>query len=201
MRYQCLQALTLVLDRLLGIFRKPAERRPEFSLFRDGMGNFELFYPKGWKFDRDIAVVDGKYTISFQSPDGLSQFTVAADLSIRPGFSFPKYARAELESPSSGIYATPEKCRFRGMPAYSREYSYSSGGRRFFGGGMMFYTGQAVFSLSWGAPEAKKGELMPAFAHMLDTLAIREGPAIRRRKRAVRGKPAEMAVLETVREA
>ncbi len=120
--------------------------------FRDGMGNFELFYPQGWKFDEDIAVVDGKYTISFVSGNGLCQFTIAVDAQLPDAFIFAKYAKAELESPTSGIYTPMKKAVFHSMPAYERDYSYSSGGRSYFGGGVMFCTGDAVFSLSWSAP-------------------------------------------------
>ena len=43
--------------------------------------------------------------------------------------------RAELESPESGIYTPVNKGKFHGREAFLREYAYSSGGKRFFGGG------------------------------------------------------------------
>jgi hypothetical protein len=181
---------------MLGFGEKPAR----FLKFRDGMGNFELFYPKGWKYDEDIAVVDGKYTISFQSRDGLEQFTVSVDVQLPERFRFDRYAKAELESPTSGIYTPVKKTRFRDMPAYARGYSYTSDGRRYFGGGVMFFTGQAVFSVSWGAPESRKETLDAVFGHMLKTLSVREGPVMARRKRTVQYKTLEMAAMEQVKE-
>ncbi len=149
-----------------------------YERFRDGMGNFELFYPRGWKFDEDIAVVDGKYSISFGSPDGLSSFTVAVDAQLPEKFDFGRYAHAELESPESGIYTTAKKDRFREMPSFTREYSYSSGGRKFFGGGVMFFSGKIVFSLSWSGPESRKPALSVVYGHMLNTIMVRESFAL-----------------------
>jgi len=153
-------------DRILGLFRK----KKKFVRFRDPLGNFELFYPSGWKFDRDIAVVDGKYTISFEK--GSKRFTISVDARLPEKFDFKKYAKAELEGPSSGIIAEVKKDKFRGMPAYSREYRYESGGKTHIGRGVMFSTGRIVFSLTWSAPEKEKDD---EFRHMIKTLAFREG--------------------------
>ncbi|MEW6722208.1 MAG: hypothetical protein AB1324_03025 [Candidatus Micrarchaeota archaeon] len=158
---------------------RPKETR--YVRFRDGLGNFELFYPEGWKFDEDIAVMDGRYTISFQSGDGLSQFTVSVDVQLPAKFNFRKYAKDELESPESGIFTKVTRSKFHGMPSFVRDYGYSSGGREFFGGGVMFYSGSAVFSLSWSAPEKKKEAMGAAFAHMMKTLAVRKGFVIKKR--------------------
>lgn len=155
---------------------------PAFELFRDNLGNFEIFYPSGWKFDEDIAIEDGKYTISFASRDGRSQFTVCVDAKLPEKFSFDKYAKAELESPSAGIYAPPAKTKFRGMKAYSREFRYSSGGRTYFGGGLMFHSGREVFSMNWTAPESEKDLAGRIFSHMLESIVVKEGFSVRRRK-------------------
>lgn len=145
-----------------------------YERFRDGLGNFEIFYPRGWKYDEDIAVVDGKYSITFESPDGQSEFTVSVDAKLPFQMDFEKYARAELESPESGIYTPVNKGRFHGREAFLREYAYSSGGKRFFGGGVMFSTGRIVFSLSWTAPEKKRAPVGEMFEHMKRTVTVRE---------------------------
>jgi hypothetical protein len=171
-----------ILDRIkdaLGLSEKPQS----YVRFRDNLGNFELFYPGGWKYDEDIAVIDGKYTISFQSPDGLSQFTVSVDAQLAEDFKFAEYEKAELESPESGIFATVKKTKFQEMEAYERGFNYSSGGRKFFGGGVMFYTGQSVFSVSWTSPELQKEKVMPLFLHMLKTLSVRKGFVVRKKMR------------------
>ncbi|MFN7990712.1 MAG: hypothetical protein U0R44_00995 [Candidatus Micrarchaeia archaeon] len=149
------------------------EKPVRFELFRDGLGNFEIFYPRGWRFDEDIAVMDGKYAITFESPDGLSEFTVSVDAQLAMPFDFGRYAKAELESPSSGIYTPVKKGSFNGMPAYIRDYEYASGGRKFFGGGVMFFNGSSVFSLSWSGPSKKSEKLMKVYEHMQKTLAVR----------------------------
>lgn len=143
--------------------------------FRDPLGNFVLSCPQGWKTDRDVAVVEGAYTISLGSPDGRASFTVAVDTNLRRGFDFRAYVRRELEAPSSGILAPVKKSEFRGMPAFARDYAYSSGSCACFAGGIAFFTGRAVFSVSWSGPESSRKTLEPLFTRMLGSLMILPG--------------------------
>lgn len=161
------------------LFAKPF---PRFELFRDNLGNFEIFYPHGWRYDDNIAIEDGKYTISFASGDGRSQFTVSVDVKLPDRFDFAKYAKAELESPTAGIYAPPTKSTFRKMKAYARDFIYEAGGRRYFGGGIMFSTGREVFSMNWSAPESGRENAQKIFTHMLESLVIRKGYAVKRKR-------------------
>ncbi len=162
---------------LLGMEKKPLR----FYRFRDPLGDFEISYPGGWRYDKDIAVVDGKYTIVFESSDAC--FTISVDTAIPEKFNFKSYAKAELESPSAGIYAPMKRGRFRKMPAYRRKYSFTSGGKDYFGGGAMFFTGKSVFSISWNGPESRRKELQEIFDYMLKTIAIGEGFLVRMRRR------------------
>ncbi len=169
----------LLKDKLLGLFGRKKE--VSYRQFRDPLGNFEVFYPSNWKFDNDIAVVDGKYTVCFEG--GSSHLTIAVDAALLPDFDFGKYAKKELESPSSGIIADLVRGKFKGMPAFTREYSYESGGKSFFGGGTMFFTGRSVLSLSWSAPEKEKERAQKIIQHMLDSLAVRYGLIIKSNKK------------------
>lgn len=171
-----------------------------FSHFRDSLGNFELFYPSGWKFDEDIAVIDGKYTISFDAKDGLSTFTISIDGSLPPKFNFASYAKTQLESPTSGIYTSIKRGKFKGMAAYTREYTYISSGRTYFGGGVMFFTGEIVGSISWSAPQNERETFEGIFRHMLDSLTVREGFLVKRRKKIVQGKIIEMGIMKGIKE-
>jgi hypothetical protein len=168
----------LLKDKILSFLGKKKE--PVYRRFRDPLGNFEIFYPAGWKYDQDMAVVDGKYSICFEGRE--SHFTISVDASLPEGFSFAAHAKKELESPSAGIIADVVKGRFHGMPAYSREFHYDSGGKTYFGGGQMFFTGSIVFSLSWSAPERKKEEFEKIFGHMLGSLSVRYGLIIKSKK-------------------
>ena len=114
-----------ILDVISSFFSR--DKTIVFSNFMDPLGNFEIYYPKKWSYDRDIAVSDGKYAISFEKGD--TRFTIAVDISIPRDFDFRKYAKAELEDPTSGILTTAKKSHFRNMPAYRRDYSYESGGK------------------------------------------------------------------------
>jgi hypothetical protein len=165
-----------ILDLLSSLFSR--EERVVFSRFTDPLGNFEIFYPKKWRFDRDIAVVEGKYTVCFESKE--SRFSVSVDASLPQDFDFERYAKEELEAPTSGIIASIKKRRFRSMPAYKREYAFSSGGKDYFGGGLMFFTGTTVFSLSWSALEKDREKQEAIFDHMLERLSLRRGFTLRK---------------------
>jgi len=180
--------ISSILRSLLG----KGQKTMRFLIFRDATGNFEVFYPEGWRYDRDIAVVDAKYTNSFESPNGQCRFTIAVDGGLPANFVFAKYAKKELESPSAGIIAEAVKGKFSGMDCFRREYAYASGGRKYFGGGVMFYTGAAVFSVSWNAPESEKEAMNAVFEHMLDSLMVKEGMGKRIRR--------EIAAVSAIKE-
>jgi hypothetical protein len=162
----------------LGIREKP---EPPAALinFRDPLGNFTIAYPSGWKYDGDVAVLEGAYMISFSSPDGRCTFNIGVDAGLKRGFDFAKYAKAELESPTSGIYTPVKKGKFREMPSFTREYAYTSSGRPYFAGGVMFFTGRSVFSISWNAPEAEKKRFDALFNRMMESLIVLPGMTFR----------------------
>jgi hypothetical protein len=166
---------------VLGIGQPAGQPAAAWVRFQDPVGNFVIRYPSGWKFDRDIAVMEGAYTISFSSSDGRCTFNIAVDAGLkggpktRGGFDFPAYAKAALESPSSGIYTPVKKSEFRGMPAFRRDYTYHSSGRTYSAGGVMFFTGRAVFSISWNAPEREKNKFDALYQRMLESLIILPG--------------------------
>ncbi len=168
-------------DLLSGIKAAFGIGQPEAALmrFQDPLGNFVISYPSGWKFDRDVAVLEGAYTISFSSPDGRCTFNIGVDTGLKRGFSFPAYAKAELESPSSGIYTPVKKGKFREMPSFTREYAYTSSGATYFAGGVMFFTGRAVFSISWNAPEREKKRFDALFTRMLESIILLPGMTFR----------------------
>ncbi len=147
--------------------------------FQDPLGNFVISYPADWKFDLDVAVLEGAYTISMSSSDGRCAFNIHVDAGLKKGFDFAAYAKNELESPSSGVYTDVKKGKFREMPSYDREYGYRSSGRDYFGGGTMFFTGRAVFSVSWNAPESERGTMEKAFSRMLESIVILPGMKFR----------------------
>ena len=156
-----------------------------FVKFIDSSGNFELLYPKGWVFDHDIAIVDARYTISFCSPDSQSTFTIAVDANLPSDFKFKEYAKRELEGPCSGIYTKAERGGFKGMPAYLRDFTYRSGGRAYFGGGVMFCSGDVVFSISYNAPESRRAEMEAIFCHMKERFQVRQGFVMTDRRKKI----------------
>jgi len=150
----------------------------KYSDFCDPIGNFSISYPSQWYFDRDIIVVDGSYTISFES--GKSAFVIAVDTNISNDFDFDKHVTSEFTGPKSGIRSDLKKSIFHEMRAYTREYSYVSGQMDYFGGGIIFFTENTVFSLSWNGPEKEKERLNTIFQYMVKTLSINNGDNIKK---------------------
>ena len=155
----------LLIDKIKDFFKK---KPLKFVKFRDPLGNFEMFYPETWKFDQDVAVDDGKYAISFES--GQNRFNIFVDFKLPESFSFTKYAKAELEGPSSGVISTIKKSKFRGLPAFKREYCYQDSGKEHLVKGIMFYTGKKVYSLTWFAVCDAPQDV---FEHMIKSLIVR----------------------------
>ncbi|MBN1170255.1 hypothetical protein JXA56_04475 [Candidatus Micrarchaeota archaeon] len=154
----------MLIDKIRNFFNKPSE----FVKFRDPLGNFEIFYPKNWKFDRDIAVDDSKYAVSFES--GSKRVTVFVDFRLPEKFNFRNYVKKEFEGPSSGIISNMKKTTFRGMPAYSRDYLYISSGNKYMSKGIIFYTGNKVYQIAWFGPSDFPEEI---FEHMKKSLMVR----------------------------
>ncbi|MBI5223155.1 hypothetical protein HY990_01905 [Candidatus Micrarchaeota archaeon] len=152
------------------LFSKSPSPPPAYLIFTDPLEKFSIEYPSNWIFDQDIAIDDRKYTLAFSSKDGKSTFSLFVDLNLPSPSDFDKYAKDVLESPSSGVFCTPKKSTFLNFPAYLREYSYKSASTLFFGGGIMFLSKRAVYSLLWGGPQNKKSELTPVFDHMASSL-------------------------------
>ncbi len=155
-------------------------KSPKFRLFRDYQGNFHIEYPEDWRFDPEIAMVEGKYSVSFESPSGPARFVVTLDSILPFGFDFEKQVKETLGQPTSGFCADIKATEFRGMKAFSYEYCYQTEGRRFFAGGLTFFTGWSVFSLNWSAPEQEQKHYQKIFDRMLETLTFRRGILSRR---------------------
>jgi len=166
----------LFLDKIFSLFKRK-EKPAKFVIFTDPMDNFKINYLENWKFDRDIAVVEGRYTIPFESKN--KNFIVSIDTNIPKNFDFAEYAKSELEGAKSGIFTPIRKGNFRKMPAYIRNYSYTTRQGEYFGGGIMFFTGRVVFSILWSGPNQEKEKLEPIFAKMLESIVITKGCEIK----------------------
>lgn len=159
------------LESILNWFNFPfgksvAKPKPKSTpVFRDSFGNFELVIPNNWKLDNeDIGFYDGKYTISFHSPNGGKTFAIFVDTKLSSGFDLKKYAKEEIEAPSSGVYAKATPTKFRGMSAYSCEFSYSgSFGKKHYGRKIVFGKNAIVFVLNCASINQNDAELDAIF--------------------------------------
>ena len=143
-------------DLLKRLFQRE-KNPPTFHKFVDPLGNFSIMVPEKWKTDEDIAIDDGKYTIPFDSPDELAEFSISIDYSARnASFDFDDFVKKYFNSPESGIHSTFSKTNFRKYPAYVREFIYSNRGRGFYGGSIIFYTGKLLVELIHHAPADKR---------------------------------------------
>ncbi len=152
----------MLIDKLLCLFRKEPQK---FIKFNDPLNNFELFYPKGFRYDQDVAVYNWSYTISFESKH--ERLIVSVD--SKKAVDFDKYVEQEFNSPKSGIISNLRKSVFRGFPSYDRDFQYTDSGRDYIGKGIVFYTGSIIYSLTWMSPNRDLG----TFDHIVKSFTFR----------------------------
>ncbi len=120
--------------------------------FTDPLGNFELDIPKGWRFDRDVIVDSGQYSISFEAQDRRMRFVVSVDTKPPEPADFESYVRKECEGPASGILCGMSKKEFRGYLGYGRRFIFGKGNDESVREDRIFLTAGAVFTISRTRP-------------------------------------------------
>ncbi len=159
----------LLKNDIFGFLRK---KEIKYAQFNDPLGNFKIAYLENWKFDADMVVFDGGYSLSFSSPDSQSTFTIFVDAKIMPKSNLRGYASRELESPESGIYAKMRETSFFGTQAYQSDYDYHSGNTPYFGGSVIFSGKKAIYRLSWCAPLKNRPAIENIFSAMKKSLIV-----------------------------
>jgi len=137
--------------------------------FVDYQGNFALLVPSDWRFDEDVAVENGAYTICFESKDGRSHLTVAVESILPPDFSIDAYVRKNIGTPESGFQAEPVEGSFNGQAAWLYSCRIGSGKDESLFEGAVFVSGAVLYSLSWSYPLAKSGIIGPLIERMKDS--------------------------------
>ncbi len=144
----------------------------EYSIFKDPIGRFEIPYPKDWKFNPDILVVEGEYSESFQSRNKAT-FTINVNFGVDKNFNFEAYVKNEFYGPHSGMHSAVEKEKYQGKKAYQKEYSYENDGKKYFGGEKIFFKEGAIYLLTYQAFDKDKEEMTKIFEYMINNLFIK----------------------------
>ncbi len=165
-----------VLDSIRRFFRKKP-REPEFDKVKfrkydDYYGHFSVLYPKDWWYDPSVVVDEGGYAVVFHSNRSKSNFRIGVETVLPLKFDFRGYAKKEIEGPSSGIVSKACSSRFRKYRCYRTDYVYESGGEKFVGERIIFYTGDRVFSIFYTHPAEEKN-LKKTIEYMIESIAIR----------------------------
>ncbi len=143
--------------------------KERFAVFKDPFGNFIISYPEGWRYDEDIAVVEGSYGVWFEKGSKrISVHVTACRLA-----DFDSYAQRYLKDPKRGVVGRIRKTTFKDMPAYDFRYKLHEGSKVFLGGALMFYTGRCIFYISWFVPKSEWPHFKELFKHILRTMWVR----------------------------
>ena len=162
-------------DSIMNIFRKkprePSLEEVKFKRYEDYYGHFSIFHPKKWKYDPSVVIDEGAYAVVFHSNKSEALFRIGVETILPLKFDFAKYAKEEIEKPSSGMVSKACRAKFRKYPCYKTDYKYESEGKRYRGEKLIFYTGDRVFSIFYTYPAEEKN-LRKIFKYMAESLQI-----------------------------
>ena len=150
---------------LFSIFKKPTK----FVLFTDPFGNYSLLIPDSWKFDSDVIVDDGKYSICFDSPTEDARLVVSLDLSFSPKKDFETYLIKKLSDPSSGSIGFISKGIFKDLKTTEKTFSFNKNGN-FSGKVIAFKKGEIIYELTVHSKDSNSHSLSPIFATILSSI-------------------------------
>ena len=163
-----------MLDFFRNLFKSNSPRpnpQSTLSIFVDYLGNFRLNYPSSWTFDNRLAVVDGAYTISFESKNHKEKFVISVETIIPKNLNFEDYAKEKLIGPNSGVHATIKKSKFRHFDSFDIEYVIHSG-QLMVCKTLIFITGNRIFFLSYSATKKNWNQSELLFDGILESLEV-----------------------------
>ena len=109
------------LNFLSNLFKK----EEKFILFSDPFSNFSISIPQSWKFDSDVVIDEGRYSICFEKPNHTAQICIYVDTnSISEDFE--TFAKKRFNDPSSGSLGTVSSSSFQNQKALQKSFTFRS---------------------------------------------------------------------------
>lgn len=167
-----------VLQKFFSLFFpvEPEFESTEFELFEDSLGNFQVFYPKHWEYEKETAVIDGTYAIIFHSSTSPSNMRIEVNMRIPKKFgkkSFQKCIRDEIEKPTAAVVSKARNLRVNGRDCVETEYSFSDGNRKMHGKKLFVFANDRIINVFFICPESDYAKLKKTFAYIIDSLVIK----------------------------
>lgn len=160
-------------------FLKPSEpvfEQTEFEKFEDSLQNFQIFYPKHWKYEEKTAIIDGAYAIIFYSTTSPANLRIEVNTRVPKGFSkkdFKKYARNEIEQPTAAIVSNAKTIKIGNYDCIQTEYFFYDRGRKFYARKLFIFCLDRIFTLFFICDEQNYKNLKKTLAYIIDSLLIK----------------------------
>lgn len=115
--------LSGLLNKITELFQFKT-RSITFSEFSDPLGGFSILYPNYWKYDSNIVIHEGSYSIIFQKSNEL--FTITTD-HLSDFSNYESKIKDVLIGPNSGSFGSfKKKSESHELIIYESDYSFYS---------------------------------------------------------------------------
>lgn len=148
----------------------------EFRLFEDSLGNFQIFYPKHWEYEKETAVIDGTYAIIFYSCTSPTNMRIEVNTRIPKKFgkkSFQKCVKDEIEKPTAAVISKARNLKVNGRDCVETEYSFSDNNRKMHGKKLFIFANDRIINIFFICLESDYAKLKKTFAYIIDSLVIK----------------------------
>jgi hypothetical protein len=109
------------LDFLSNLFKN----EEKFILFPDPFSNFTISIPQSWKFDSNVVIDEGRYSICFEKPNREAQVCIYVDTNIISD-DFETFAKKRFNDPSSGSLGTISLSSFQKQKCLQKSFTFRS---------------------------------------------------------------------------
>lgn len=109
------------LNFLSNLFKK----EEKFILFSDPFSNFSISIPKNWKYDSDVVIDEGRYSICFEKPDRNAQLCISVDTNSISG-DFESFVKKKFNDPSSATIGTISEVSFQNQKCLQKTFTFKS---------------------------------------------------------------------------
>jgi hypothetical protein len=155
---------------------EPEHAKTDFASFSDSLGNFEVFYPKHWKYDENTAVVDSCYAINFVSDKTKTSMRIEVDMKLPVGFDkkkFMKYAKDEIEKPTAGVLSKAYAKTLGIYDCVETAYEFKEGNTIMHGEKTIIFASNKVYSIMFICPMSEYDRLKNTFKYVLDSFVAK----------------------------
>lgn len=109
------------LDFLANILKK----EPQFIVFTDPFSNFSISIPQNWKYDSNVVIDEGRYSICFEKPNRDAQICISVDTN-HISQDLETFVKKRFNDPSSGSIGSTSEILFQNQKCLQKSFTFKS---------------------------------------------------------------------------